>query len=436
MELVERADRPSLFSLTNIWILCAILLVFASVYGFSFERGSLNSMAAVDSQAIEAADPTRNAVVNTQSALAYLLSVACIVQLIKPVCKQLWRNAFILSVVGWALLSVVWSSMPSTSAINSMRMAINIILVVYLFERYSARDIQKLIMLVGCAAAAGSIVMVFVFPQYGLQARNLAAFGAWQGIFGQKNLLGVELLALLLPAFFLKLKGNPARTMRAAYIGTLLGLIFMSQSAGAWIATILCLTFVMLLKLTTRMPRKDAMIVLLSVTGAAALVGVVVLANYDSIMYALGKDPTMTGRTVLWSGLIPMAMQRPLLGYGYLAFWQGLNGPTRYLALQMNWLGLAGAESGVLETGLELGLIGLLLYVAIFLRATKDAVYCIGRGATSAALWYTSILFYVVATNLEGGSLLLPSNLGCMLPFVAFIGLRREVQKLRERQNG
>ena len=75
--------------------------------------------------------------------------------------------------------------------------------------------------------------------------------------------------------------------------------------------------------------------------------GVAVLANYDAIMYALGKDPTMTGRTVLWAGYPPD--QPSLLGYGYMAFWQGLNGPSRYLALELNWPALGGSENGVLE---------------------------------------------------------------------------------------
>jgi hypothetical protein len=67
------------------------------------------------------------------------------------------------------------------------------------------------------------------------------------------------------------------------------------------------------------------------------------------------------------------------------------------------------------------------------LRAVKDALYCMGRGASGATLWYISILFYVVATNLEG-ALLIPSSLACILPFVAYVGLRRESQRLRESQ--
>jgi O-antigen ligase len=304
-------------------------------------------------------------------------------------------------------------------------MAINLVLVLYLFERYSANDIQKLMMLVGCIAAAGSIFLIFVFPQYGLQSRGVYALGAWEGIFGQKNLCGLVMLILLLPAFFVKLTGTYAKVLRGGYIATVLLIIAMTRSAGAWVVSSLCLAFIGLLKLMARMPR----------IGAGAVAGVVALANYDTLMYALGKDPTMTGRTVLWAGLIHIALQRPLLGYGYMAFWQGIiTGPSRNLALQLHWLGLGGSESGILEIWLELGIVGVLLYVVIFLRAVKDAFYCYGRGASPAALWYISILFYVVATNIEGGILLTPTNLICILPFVAFVGLRREAQQIRKRQ--
>lgn len=435
MEMVERMDRRNFLSLTNTWVLCAILLVFASLYGFSFERGNLNSFTGVDQQALAAGDTGRETLIRGQATVMYLLSVACILPCIKPVWKQVRRNALIFSVLGWAVLSVIWSDMPSTSAFNSLRMAINLVLVIYLFERYSANDIQKLMMLVGCIAAAGSLFLVFVLPQYGLQSRGVYALGAWEGIFGQKNLCGLEMLLLLLPAFFVKLTGTYARGLRVGYIVTVLVIIAMTRSAGAWVVGSLCVAFVALLKLTTRMPRKDAVIVLLAIVGAGAAAGILAFSYYDMLMYALGKDPTMTGRTVLWAGLTKLAMNRPLCGYGYTAFWQGIvTGPSRSLALQMGWLGLAGAESGVLEMWLELGIVGLLLYAVIFLRAVKDGLYCIGRGASPAALWYVSILFYVVATNIEGGLLLAPSSLACILPFVAFVGLRREAQRMRERQ--
>lgn len=434
MEIVERMDRSNLLSLTNTWILCCILLVFASLYGFSFERGSLNTLVGAETQAVDSADSGASSVIKIQNIIVYVLSLGCIFPLIKSVWKQLRNNVPIIALLAWAMLSVVWSDNPLTSVVNSLRLAVNLLLVFYLFERYSANDIQKLTMLVGCVAAAGSIFMVFAFPQYGLQTRGYYALGAWEGIFGQKNICGLEMLILLLPAFFVKMTGNYSKIIRVLYIVVVLGIIAMTRSAGAWILTCLCLAFVALLKVTSRMPRREAAIVSIVTLALVALIGMIALANYNSFMFAMNKDPTMTGRTVLWAGLVRVAQKRPFTGYGFMAFWQGLSGESRNLALQLNWLGLSDSESGFLELWLELGIVGILLYGFVLVSSMKDAVFCIMRGPSAAAMWYILIVFYVIISNIENGLLLAPSNLACILPFVAYVGLKREAQRLRERQ--
>jgi O-antigen ligase len=433
MEIAERLDRPNLLSLTNTWILCTILLVFASLYGFSFERGTFNTMVGSALEGMNSVDSGGTAIVKTQNFAVYLLSFGCILPFIKPVWSELRRHAFVFSILGWAILSIAWSDNPSTSAVNVLRMTLNLVLVVYLFERYSANDIQRLVMLVGCVAAAGSLLLIVFFPQYGLQSRAFYALGAWEGIFGQKNICGLEMLILLLPAFFVKLTGIYARMLRGAYVAIVLGIILMTRSAGAWIITSLCLGFVALLKLSARMAKKD--VILIAVAAAFTLItaGLIAWANFDTFMFLLGKDPTMTGRTVIWAALFRSIFKRPLLGYGYLAFWQGHSGESRNLAIQLNLPDYTSSESGILELWLELGIIGVLLYGAIFVRSARDAIYCFWRDPSPAVLWYISILFYALVANIEGGLLMTPSNLACMLPFIAYVGLRREAQRIRER---
>jgi len=64
MELAEGADRSDLLGPANISELCVILHVSESVYGISFERGSLIAMSGAISQMPEAWHPTRDAVTN------------------------------------------------------------------------------------------------------------------------------------------------------------------------------------------------------------------------------------------------------------------------------------------------------------------------------------------------------------------------------------
>jgi exopolysaccharide production protein ExoQ len=146
----------------------------------------------------------------------------------------------------------------------------------------------------------------------------------------------------------------------------------------------------------------------------------------------IGKDPGMNGRTAIWSSLMSAVLKHPLVGYGYRAFWRGLSGESANTILRVGWTGMGYAENGVLELWLELGAVGVLLYALVFISAAKDAVYCLRRNPPPSTMWYASILFYLVISNIWDGNLLLPSFLQCILPFVAYAGLRRDVGRLRE----
>jgi O-antigen ligase len=150
------------------------------------------------------------------------------------------------------------------------------------------------------------------------------------------------------------------------------------------------------------------------------------------LLRMLGKDPTMTGRTQLWASLIPSILKHPVNGYGYMAFWQGLSGESANVTLQLqSQFGLGYAENGVVELFLQLGAVGVLLYALVFLRAMKDAIYCFRREPSPAILWCISMLFLVAVSNLAGGALLSPMNIVCILPFIAYITLRSEAERIR-----
>lgn len=237
---------------------------------------------------------------------------------------------------------------------------------------------------------------------------------------------------LLLPAFFVQVKSRSAQFFRVAYIVVVLLIIVMSQSAGAWVVCGSCLIFVAILHLLVRMPRKDAAAIALVLVGGAVITGIVVYNYFDPLMFAIGKDPTMTGRTKIWSLLMASLMKRPLLGYGFMAFWQqGLHGESAHVGLLMNWPGMGYAENGVIELWLELGAIGVALYLLLFFRAVKDAVHCFTRGPSPAVMSFIALLFAIAMSNIEGGVLLSPTDLKFLLPMVAFVGLRREAQRVR-----
>jgi O-antigen ligase len=151
--------------------------------------------------------------------------------------------------------------------------------------------------------------------------------------------------------------------------------------------------------------------------------------NLEPLLAAFGKDVTLTGRTVLWHFLFESMLKRPLTGFGYMAFWQGLQGESGNIRLWLNWPGLSYAENGMIELWLGLGLIGVTLFAAMFARAIRDGIYCFRRNATPATMFYISILLFTVFANIEAGKVMYPSQLECILQYMAFIGLRQERRK-------
>ena len=93
----------------------------------------------------------------------------------------------------------------------------------------------------------------------------------------------------------------------------------------------------------------------------------------------LGKDETLTGRTLIWPYVIEYILDRPLLGWGYKAFWSTANPAVWQIAddlRRQNQIDVqfANSHNGLLELLLNIGLVGTSLFIFIWLRYLVAAV--------------------------------------------------------------
>src|SRR5262245_1786846 len=94
------------------------------------------------------------------------------------------------------------------------------------------------------------------------------------------------------------------------------------------------------------------------------------------ITSAVGRDPTLTGRTELWEMILPLT-PNPVLGAGYEGFWLGRRLLAMWAAL---WWQPIQAHNGYIEVYLNLGFVGLLIlggfllvsYYRVWTTATVD----------------------------------------------------------------
>lgn len=143
----------------------------------------------------------------------------------------------------------------------------------------------------------------------------------------------------------------------------------------------------------------------------------------------MGKDSTLTGRTNIWRLVFASVLKRPFLGYGYGAFWGGLQGESVNISLGCGWI-VPHAHNGLLNTWLELGGLGLGLVALLIVRALVDAWSCIRAARSRFAEWCLCILVVTMVSNISELTIMVPNHLAWVLCMFACVGLREEARQL------
>jgi exopolysaccharide production protein ExoQ len=344
---------------------------------------------------------------------------------IKPIWRAVVRNKLIMAGILFAGLSVIWSESKPMTLRSTIELTMTTLFAFYLSERFTTERLMRLLVFVGTAAAIVSIFLVLVLPTYGLYLRDGGGGSPWQGLFSHKNALGTEMAFLLTPIFFIRCR----RILKVAYTVMALFLIVMSQSRGSWFITLCVLAFVGWLWLFRRLRHKESLLLVACTCVIILIVACIGFMYLDPLMRAIGKDPTLTGRTGIYEAVIDSILKHPIRGYGYGAFWLGMNQESWKIALRIHWLQIGYAENGFLELGLQLGLIGILLALAAFARAIKQAAQLLHSQWYSPRVgWFATILLLELVTNVEGGVVLTAVTMNWTLTLIAFVGLANEMR--------
>ena len=195
--------------------------------------------------------------------------------------------------------------------------------------------------------------------------------------------------------------------------------------AHAVTALIICSSytlFMFLIYLARRLERRTALVLALVGIPLCTLVIVLGVPYIADVLSFFGRDVTLTGRTGLWGGIIQSISKRPILGYGFYAFWQGLNGESANLILANHWV-FGYAHNGMLEILLQLGIVGLGAFLITFFQGTKNAWICFQSGRSIGVEWYTGILFLTLLYNIDEATVLFPNHLLSMMYVIACGGL-------------
>jgi O-antigen ligase len=146
------------------------------------------------------------------------------------------------------------------------------------------------------------------------------------------------------------------------------------------------------------------------------LIVIFVVLNDDLIFGVLGKDSTLTGRTLIWSYVIDNIGEKPILGWGFYGFWSPSNPLASQIAEAVG--GVVNAHSAILEFLLDFGFVGTAFFLFLWLRNFILAVKCMNGPAGQLGV---SSMLVLIGTSVIGVSevvLLAPSQLWTSLFFI------------------
>jgi exopolysaccharide production protein ExoQ len=314
-----------------------------------------------------------------------------------------WTAAFALL----TLVSVCWSQAPGVTLRKSVFLLLTTAFGIYFAGRFPM-DRQLRIICVAASMIAGLSICFAVFlPRYGLD--HDAHEGVWVGVFTQKNVCAREMLFILVCLLPYSPASEAMRWVRRFAILCVLVVILGTQSKTAFVMTALSLAFFPLLRISRRLSAGGVLAALTAALVSLAVACVLVLSAIPRILMLLVKDGTITGRTAIWQAVLEAIMKRPLLGYGFAAFWLSLRGESANIILALRWA-VPAAHNGFLEIWLQLGVIGLLLYGLGFAQGMISALKNSRQASFERAAWPLSVLLLTIVYNLDESSLMQPND--------------------------
>lgn len=336
----------------------------------------------------------RSAVENPYNTAGVAISLACIGMLSLARIRQIgWlasKNLFPLLFVLLVVMSAIWSIHPDITIRRGIGYVLTVLIASYLAVRFDIDDAMRLLSWSFMLSAIGSLLFVAVLPQYGImQVADLA--GSWRGVFPHKNVLGPIMAVAVFTELYLLVNGGGRPRWRLALLGLFLGLVVLSGSATALLLSL----FYVVGAAFYLLGRRNRLAAVGALTSCAflLLMGLIVTWNDPAAVLGIfGKDMTLTGRTTLWSVVIEIIRERPLLGWGYRATWQ-LDDPATTFADDVtgNW-GVTSSHNGFLEIALQLGLIGMILMTLIVGISLWRGFQCCRAGILPLG-WFSLIFF-------------------------------------------
>lgn len=321
----------------------------------------------------------------------YVIIALRAIPLYRHIVILLRANKFIALLVLFAIASTAWSQDPSLTFRRGIALLFTTLIGIDLAVRYSIREQLRLLCVVLGLFVLLSIIVQLFFP--GLVPNVNFDDGAWHGIVDFKGNFA-KLIVLATVAMLCR----PRRSLKdfllvAVLTAVAIALIVAAHSKEALVIVAGMLVFFQIRGALRWKPRLLTFAVFATLI-IAIPTSYLALRNLDALTGMLGRDSTLTGRTTIWPLALSSIARSPVYGYGYDSFWVASSRAAALIREEVRW-STPHAHNGYIDLTLELGVAGLLLFVAGFVIAARRAIRLIRTDPGREATWPLAFLVLI-----------------------------------------
>jgi exopolysaccharide production protein ExoQ len=319
----------------------------------------------------------------------YVLSVLRVLPRYREIVWFLRSNKLLTLLLALAVLSTLWSGDPGLTFRRSIAVLATTIFGIDFALRYSIQEqLRRLCFVLGLAVLLSVIVQVCWPGSIPVVDADYTAEG-WNGAFAQKNMFA-RVIVLTALAFLMRSSGRRRLFKNGLVICCAFALIGAAQARTA-LVVLLALLFLLAACRFLLSARHSRLVWLVGVvTGLPILY--LASTNVEYLTGILGRNSTLTGRVGIWHMAFASFLKSPLLGYGYSGFWN-VSPEALKINSALHWT-VPDAHNGFLDLALQLGLVGLCLYLTYYVIAVRRAVEYARSNSSAEAMWPLAYLAF------------------------------------------
>jgi len=238
-----------------------------------------------------------------------------------PVILKSWPVLLVPFLAG---LSMFWSPASGTALRFGLMMSVTAIAAIYIATRLTPREIIRAAFF---ACAVSAVVAISEVPLVGTP----------EGLYSQKNIFSIRMQLITIVSLGVAFDRGQNIALRALAVPfAVLTAVLVTQAESATALLLAGGSVVVMVSawlIWTNVSRVEHLRTLMALAlGTILITGALLFLNapnntfVNDGLFLLGKDSTLTNRTVLWADAARIAEQRPWFGVGAGGFWIAANG--------------------------------------------------------------------------------------------------------------